>query len=106
MPPQRHTKQQGHVLFASLPCARWSTSNAKPPSRKQGRRGDMSPRCAISLWQQGGGEQAQLELQTFPGPAATAPHPTSSSPALTPGTGRRPGEGIKEVVYSPPSLLL
>lgn len=47
--PHSHNEQQGHVLFTSLPCAWWSTSNPKPPSRKQGRRGDMSPCCAISL---------------------------------------------------------
>lgn len=34
------------------------------------------------------------------------PHPTSSPLALIPGAGRRPITGIKDVAYSPPSLLL
>lgn len=34
----------------------------------------MSPRHAVGLWQQGGGKQAQPELQTLPQPAAAAPY--------------------------------
>ena len=78
-------------------------TQSPPAGNREGRRGDISPCCTISLQQQGGGEQAKPELQTLPGPAATAPpHPQLSHQELAGDLG----EGIKEVVYSPPSLLV